>query len=162
MSPRGSVRLRDTYWSSVRDRDRMRYWSVTSLMRLNSRMHRVPIFVLVGSRNASPSGLRLQNLFCATDSLDWPATIIFSSGCVKGSLVSRSLVVFQKESDVIFSHWSSSSNSSVSSFQIVSNVFSPEMHMNLHSAEANLAVSSWSSLQHLWWATVCVSERIHT
>ena len=95
------VRLRDTSWSSTRDRAQVRYWSVTSLMRLNSRMHRVPTLVLVGSLNARSSGLSLQNLVCATDSLDWSAAICFSSDCVKGRLVSRSLAVFQMESAVI-------------------------------------------------------------
>ena len=100
--------LRDTYWSSARDRARVRYWSVTSLMRLNSRMHRVHAFVLVDSRNARSSGLSLQNLVCITDSFVWSATINFSSDCVKGCLVSSSLSVFQMESDVIFSYLSSS------------------------------------------------------
>ena len=76
-------------------------------MRLNSRMQSVPTFVLVGSRNAKPSGLRLQNL----------------------------VSVFHIESDVIFIHLSSSSNSSVSSFQIVSKFFSLQMHMNIHLTE---------------------------
>ena len=137
----------------------MRYWSVTSLMRLNSRMHSVPVLVLVGSRNARTSGLSLQNLVCSTDSLFWSVGISFSSDCVKGSLISCSLAVFQMESAVIFSHWSSSSNSSVNSFQIVSKFFSPEIHMNLHSAEANLGSSPWSSLQHLWWAAVWACDR---
>ena len=132
------------------------YWSVISLIRLNSRMHRVPTLVLVGSRNARTSGLSLQNLVCATDSLVWPAATSFSSDCVKGHLVSCSLPVFQMESSVIFNHWSSSSNSSLSSFQIVSKFFSPEIHMNLYSEEVNLASSPWRSLQHLWW----VSDRV--
>jgi hypothetical protein len=136
----------------------MRYWSVMSLMRLNSRMHRVTAFVLVGSRNARTSGLRLQNLFCDTDSLDWPAGISFSSDCVKGRLVSCSLATFQMESGEMFSHWSSSSNSSVSSFQIVSSVFSPEMHMNLHSVEVNL-VSSPCRVSNNYGGLLCGSRR---
>ena len=133
---------------------------MTSLMCLNSRMHSVPTLPLVGSRNDSPSGLILQNLVCATDSLVWSADVSFSSNCVKGQLISRSLVLFQMESDVIFSHWSSSSNSSVSSFQIVSKFFYPEIHMNLHSTEAtNLTSSPRNSLQNLWWDSVWSSDR---
>ena len=140
----------------------MRYWSVTSLMRLNSRMHSVPTLALVGSRNERSSGLSLLYLVCTTDSLVWSTAISFSSDCVKGHLISCSLTVFHMESTVIFSHWSSPSNSSVSSFQIVSKgeKFSPEIHMNLHSTEANLASSPWRSLQHLWWAAVWDSDRV--
>ena len=90
--------------------------------------------------------------------IHWFGLPLLGSVLVKGHLVSRSLAVFQMESTVIFSHWSSSSNSSVSSFQIVSRFFSPEMYMNLHSAEANLASSPWSSLHHLWWDAVWVSD----
>ena len=87
-------------------------------MRLNSRMHSVPTLPLVGSRNDSPSGLILQNLVCATDSLVWSADVSFSSD----------------------------SNSSVRSFQIVSKFFSPEMYMNLHSVEGNLVEKSPASM----------------
>ena len=139
------VRLRDTYWSSVRDRARMRYWSVTSVMRLNSKMQSVPSFVSVDSRNTRTSGLRLQNLVCATDSLVCTDDISFSSDCVKGRLISCFLVVFHIEFAVICSHLSSSWNSSVSSFQIVSRFFSPEIHMNLHLKEDSLASSPWIS-----------------
>ena len=56
---------RDSYWLSARDRARRRYWSVTSLMRLNSKVQKMPAFVSVGGRNAMPSGLSRQNLACA-------------------------------------------------------------------------------------------------
>jgi hypothetical protein len=150
---------RDSYWFSVRDRARMRYWSVISLMSLNSRMQNIPAFVLVGSRNANPSTLSLQNLACATDSLLRSASIIFSSDWVKGRFNSRSLPVFHIESAEIFNHFSSSSNSSASSFHIVSKFLSPEMHMNFHLGEANLFSSPWISLQHPWWTAVWTSAR---
>ena len=89
-------------------------------------------FCFGGSWNARSSGLSLQNLVCVTDSLVWSADISFSSD----------------------------SNSSVRSFQIVSKFFSPEMHMSFHLGEANLASSPWIILQHLWWAAVWVSDRV--
>ena len=153
------VRRRDTYRFSARDRDRMRYWSVTSLMRLNSRMQNIPAFVLVGSRSASPSGLSHQDLVCSTDSLLWPAFVSFNSDWVSGRSNSRSLAALHIESAVIFSHFSSSSNSSASSFQIVSKFFSPEMQMKFRLREASLFSSPWISLQHLWCAAVWASDR---
>ena len=48
---------RGTYWFSVRDLTRMRYWSVTSLILLNSRMQKIPTLVSVGGRNTMSSGL---------------------------------------------------------------------------------------------------------
>ena len=41
------ARRRDAYWFSARDRARMRYWSVTSIMYLNSRIQSMSVFVLV-------------------------------------------------------------------------------------------------------------------
>ena len=41
------VLLRDMYLYSVRDRVRMRYWSVTSLMCLNSKVQKMTVFVSV-------------------------------------------------------------------------------------------------------------------
>ena len=130
------------------------YCSVKSLMRLNSRMQKIPAFVFSGQSDAKPSGLSRQNLFCAMDSLLWPSSINFRSVWVRGRLISRSLAAFHIESFVIFSHCRSSSNSSASSFQIVSMFFSPVMHMNLHLEEASLASSRWIRLQHLWWSAV--------
>ncbi len=49
--------------------------------------------------------------------------------------------MFHIESFVIFGHCRSSLNSSVSSCQIVSRVFSPVIHMNLHLVEDNLGSS---------------------
>ena len=49
VSPR--VLRRDTYWFSVWDLVRMRYWSVTSLILLNSRIKKMTVFVSVGGRN---------------------------------------------------------------------------------------------------------------
>jgi hypothetical protein len=43
---------RDAYWFSARDLVRMRYWSVISLILLNSRMQKMPAFDSVGGRNA--------------------------------------------------------------------------------------------------------------
>ena len=56
------VRRRDSFSISDRDWNRMRYWSVTSLMCLNSKMQKMTVFVSVGSRNTIPSGLSHQNL----------------------------------------------------------------------------------------------------
>jgi hypothetical protein len=46
---------RDTYWLSVRDLARMRYWSVISLILLNSSMQKMSVFDSVGGRNTMSS-----------------------------------------------------------------------------------------------------------
>ena len=151
---------RDAYWFSARDLARMRYWSVISLILLNSRMQKMPAFDSVGGRNAMPAGLSRQNLVCAIVSLSWPSSANFDSACVRGRFNSRSLDAFHIEFFVRFSHCKSSLNSSSSSRQIVSRFFSPEIHMNLHVGEASRASSPWINRQHLWWAAVWASARV--
>ena len=73
-------------------------------------MQNVPVFVLVDGRNTRPSGLSLQNLVRAANSLLWSTSISFSSDWVKGLPISRSLAPFQIET-----------------------------HMNFHLVEANLS-----------------------
>ena len=106
---------RDSHWFSARDLTRVRYWSVTSLIRLNSRMQNMPVFVSVGGRNTMSSGLSLQNLSCDIVSLLWTSSISVDSARVRGRFISRSLTAFHIESFVIFIHWRSV-NSSTSSF----------------------------------------------
>ena len=149
---------RDSYWFSSRDLVRVRYWSMTSLIRLNSRMQNMTVFVSVGGRNAMSSGINRQNLVCAIASLLLPSFISFDSARIRGRLISRSLAAFHIESFVIFTHWRSL-NSSASSCQIVSKFFSPVMHMNLHLVEASLDSSPWINHHHLWWAAVWDSVR---
>ncbi len=60
VSPR--VLRRDSYWFSVRDLVRMRYWSVISLILSNSRIQKMTVFDPVGGRNVMSSGLSRQNL----------------------------------------------------------------------------------------------------
>ena len=141
----------DVYWFyrfSVRDRARVRYKSVQSLMCLNSRIQNMPVLVFVGGRNTMTSGLIHQNLVSTIVSLLWPSCAGFSSTWVRGRLISRSLDEFHIESCVIFSRGRSYSNSSVSSFQIVSRFFSPVIHMNLQSGEVSLSSSPWIRCQH--------------
>ena len=49
---------RDAYWFSVRDLVRVRYWSVISLILLNSRMQKMSVFDTVGGRNTMSSWVR--------------------------------------------------------------------------------------------------------
>ena len=81
-----SVHRRDSYWFSVRDRVRMRYWSVTSLIHLNSRMQKMTVFVLVGSRNTKPSRLSqpTEPYLHYGSSLVWVFFINFRSVRVRG------------------------------------------------------------------------------
>ena len=110
----------------------------------------MPTFDSVGGRNAMPSSLSRQNLVWAIVSLFRSSRASFDSACVRGRFISRSLAVFHIEFFVRFSHWMSSLNSSSSSCQIVSRVFSSETHMNLQLGESSRASSPWISRQYLW------------
>jgi hypothetical protein len=138
---------RDAYWFSVVSRARRRYWSVTSDMRLYSRMQNTPALFPIGGSTAIPSGLIRQNLFCAIVSLDCPSWILFNSSRVRVRSISRLLAEFQIASFVIFRHCRPSISSGNSS-QIVCRHFSPEMHKHFHSGEANRASSPWIRRQH--------------
>ena len=80
---------RDTYWFSPRDLTRMRYWSVISLILLNSRMQKMPVFDSVGGRNTMTSGLSRQNLVWDIVSLIWslspdsPRPPLLTHGCTQ-------------------------------------------------------------------------------
>jgi hypothetical protein len=69
------VLRRDSYWFSVRDLTRVRYWSVTSLIRLNSRMKKMSVLVSVDGRTVMSSGLSHQNLSCVIVSLFWSVMV---------------------------------------------------------------------------------------
>ena len=74
---------------------------------LNSRMKKTPVFVEVGSRITMTSGLIRQNLIFAVVSLFWSSCTCFSSSCVRGRSISRSLAIFHIDSSVIFRYCNS-------------------------------------------------------
>ena len=110
-------------------------------------------------RRSGPGGVPIKSSNVHTSQVVCPTSISFSSDFMKGLLIICSLDVFHIESTVIFSHLSTSSNSFVGSFQIVSKFFSPQMHMNFHLVEVTRVSSPSSSLHHLWWTSVWSSDR---
>jgi hypothetical protein len=111
----------------------MTCWSVTQLMRLNSRITGSPDFALVGILITNPSGLLFHILSIMIFSL-WLSVLCFlSSVSVKGQCLSCPMVVFSRVCTDY--KLKTSGNSSSRSFHIVFRFFSPLIQTNHHSED---------------------------
>jgi hypothetical protein len=72
------------YWASATCFARLTYWSVTQLMRLNSKMTSSPPFVSVDFLIANPSGRLFHSLSSTIVSSVVPASYFLFSASVKG------------------------------------------------------------------------------
>ncbi len=147
------------YWASPTRFARLTYWSVTQLMRLNSKMTSSPPSVSsVGFLIANPSGRLFHSLSIAIVSSVVPVSRFLLSASVKGWWPTCAVAAFSRSCT---EQWLKvSGNSASSSFHVVFSVFSPLMQMNRHLEDARRPNSAWMMIrQHRWCVSVCNSER---
>ncbi len=147
-----------TYWASATSFASLTYWSVTQLIRLNSKMTSSPPFVSsVGFLIANPSGRLFYSLSIAIVSSVVLASRFLFSSSVRGWWPTCVVSVFSRSCT---EQWLKISGNSVSSsFHIVFRFFPPLMQMNRHLEDARRTNSAWMIRQHRWCASVWNSER---
>ncbi len=129
-----SADFMDAYWASAPFLARLKYWSVTQLMRLNSRMTSSHALVSVGILMANPSGLLFHSLSSKIFSVRVPALCFLSFASAKERCLSCSVVPFSRV--CIEQKLKTFGNSSSRSFHIVFRFFPPLMQMNRHLEDA--------------------------